>query len=369
MIDERLLKREERAIYSLRALYRRYGYLPYKMSQFEEYDFYLRNKDFLVSDRVITFTDTDGSLMALKPDVTLSIIKNGEDRPGCKQKLCYNESVYRVSGRTKQFKELMQTGLECIGDLDGYDLFEVLRLAAESLALISDDFVLSVSHLGLLSALLDPVAPQGELRRELARCIAQKNLHDLERLCAAQDAPEGAVQRLIRFAGLHGPMYSVLPQLEPLCVTEEACTALEELKLLCGLLCTTPYADRIRIDFSLVGNMEYYNGLIFKGFLSGIWESVLSGGRYDKLMRRMGRTSGAVGFALYLDLLEGLPGQERERDVDILLLYDGTTDPVKLAQTVESLVGEGGSVSAQRAIPEKLRYARLVDLREEARDA
>ena len=73
------LKREERVLFTLRALYQRYGYAQYKMGKFEEYDLYVRNKDFLVSDGVITFTDTDGRLMALKPDVTLSIIKNTRD--------------------------------------------------------------------------------------------------------------------------------------------------------------------------------------------------------------------------------------------------------------------------------------------------
>ena len=128
MIDEKLLKNEEKAIFALRSLYKQYGYLPFKMSKFEEYDLYLQNKDFLVSDRVITFNDTNGTLLALKPDVTLSIIKNTTDEVGCKQKVYYNENVYRVSGSTHQFKELMQTGLECICDIDIFDVIEVINL-------------------------------------------------------------------------------------------------------------------------------------------------------------------------------------------------------------------------------------------------
>ena len=67
LIDEKLLKNEEKAIFSLRSLYKKYGYMPFKMSKFEEYDLYVRNKDFLVSDRIITFNDTNGKLLALKP--------------------------------------------------------------------------------------------------------------------------------------------------------------------------------------------------------------------------------------------------------------------------------------------------------------
>ena len=82
MINERLLRSSEVAELSLRSLYSRHGYLPFKMSKFEEYDLYVRNKDFLISDNVITFNDTDGRLLAMKPDVTLSIIKNTTVEPG-----------------------------------------------------------------------------------------------------------------------------------------------------------------------------------------------------------------------------------------------------------------------------------------------
>ena len=70
------LKREEQVAFALRSTYRKYGYLPYKMNKFERYDLYAENKDFLVGNGVITFNDTDGKLLALKPDVTLSIVQN-----------------------------------------------------------------------------------------------------------------------------------------------------------------------------------------------------------------------------------------------------------------------------------------------------
>ena len=92
MIDNAILKSDERAILTLRSIYKQYGYMPYKMSKFEEYDFYIKNKDFLLSDRIITFNDTNGKLLALKPDVTLSIIKNADDTPGTKHKVYYNET-------------------------------------------------------------------------------------------------------------------------------------------------------------------------------------------------------------------------------------------------------------------------------------
>ena len=69
-MDAGVLRSDEAAVFSLRSLYREYGYSRFKMSKFEEYDLYVKNKDFLVSEGVITFMDNDGRLLALKPDVT-----------------------------------------------------------------------------------------------------------------------------------------------------------------------------------------------------------------------------------------------------------------------------------------------------------
>ena len=365
-MNETYLKPEERAVLALRKLYRGYGYLPYKMSKFEEYDLYLRNKDFLISDRIITFNDVSGKLLALKPDVTLSIIKNGEDVPGCKQKVCYNENVYRVAGGANRFKEIMQTGLECIGDLDAYDICEVVTLAAASLDTVSPRFALDISHMGILSALLDDMGASQELRREITRCISEKNTHDLVRICDGAGITRDDTDTLVEFSGIYGDMDRVLARLTPLCRRHEAAViALAELKGLRDHLMQTPYADRIRFDFSIINDMTYYNGVVFCGFLDGICECVLSGGQYNKLMRRMGRRSGAIGFALYLDLLEGLEQSAPTCDVDVLLLYNGSVSPATVAAEVAALRGEGLTVTAQRAIPEKLRYATLRDLRKE----
>ena len=363
MMEEKLLKSEEKAMLELRSLYRSYGYLPFKMSKFEEYDFYVRNKNFLVSDRIITFNDTNGRLMALKPDVTLSIIKNTADIKGVKQKVYYTENVYRVSQRTHQFKEIMQAGLECIGDIDAYDLFETVLLAAKSLEQISENFVLDVSHLGILSAVLDEIGGNEQFRRTAASYVADKNRHDLRKLCEAEEIEEQQVQKLLCLIDIYGNMDQVLERLAPICQTTAAKEALAELATLASLLGKTAYADRIRFDFSVVNDMNYYNGVVFRGFLSGICEGVLAGGQYDKLLRQMNRKSGAVGFALYLDLLEELQDRRGDYDVDVLLLTDTHTSLAEIAEIVEELTKGGECVSTQKAIPDGLRYRRLMDLR------
>ncbi len=358
-MSEFVLKQEERISVELRSLYKKYGYLPYKMSKFEEYDLYVANKEFLVGDGMISFNDTNGKLMALKPDVTLSILKNDGDDLG-KRKVYYDESVYRISAKTKQFKEIRQVGLECLGDIDVYDVYETLCLAAESLARISNRFVLDVSHLGILSALLKELSCEEQFTKEAMHNIGNKNTHEMVALCQRYGVEEGKTQKLLTLMESYGRIEGVLAKIAPLC-NGEGSRALEELQTLCSLLAKSKYAEHIRLDFSVVNDMNYYDDIVFKGFIEGIAEGVLSGGRYDKLLSRMGRKSGAIGFAVYLDLFEGFGEEKSATDVDVLLLYDTTTAVDTVIQMVEEYVQAGKSVRVQKQ-EGGIRYGTLVDL-------
>jgi ATP phosphoribosyltransferase regulatory subunit len=362
-IEESVLKNDERILFRLRALYRAHGYMQYKMSKFEEYDLYARNKDFLISDNVITFTDTNGKLMALKPDVTLSIIKNSKDGAGVR-KVYYSENVYRVSGNSRAYREIMQTGLECVGEIDDYAITEVLMLAANSLARISSDYVLDISHLDIVSAVIDELNVDGETRKALLAAVGEKNLHGIAELAQKAGAPAEKTEVLRRLVMLQGSPDSVLPTLRELLQGTQALDAVNRLSRIVAALCASGCGEKLRIDFSVINDMSYYNGIVFKGFVNGVPTGVLSGGQYDRLMRKMGKRSDAIGFAVYLDQLERLYEDGARFDVDAVLLYDENTDLTALMQAVDKLTAAGESVTAQREIPEKLRYKKLLRLTE-----
>lgn len=353
-----VLKKDESASLGLRSLYRQYGYAQYKMSKFEEYDLYVRNKSFLVSDHVITFTDTNGKLMALKPDVTLSIVKNSRDLPGKVQKVYYDENVYRVPRGGLSFREIMQVGLECIGDIDTYCVAEVLTLAAKSLGQISSDYVLDVSHLGVVSTLIDRMGVSESGRQQILVCVGEKNAHGIDGVCAAEGIDLALAAPLKRLMAADGDCHKTLAQLAELDCGESA-------KALADVLSAVREAvpeGKIRIDFSVVNDMNYYNGIVFKGFVNGIPTSILSGGQYDNLMRKMGKKSGAIGFAVYLNLLDELETRSAEYDTDVVLLYDDSSDVACVSRTVNALVAAGERVIARKAAPTKLKYKKLMKL-------
>lgn len=304
-IDLSLLDPVEKIIFCLRNLYCSYGYKKYRMSKFEEYDLYARNKDYLVSDGIITFTDTTGRLMALKPDVTLSIIKNTRDLPDSVQRLCYNENVYRVSKSTGSFRELMQAGIECLGDIDERCKAEVAVLAAKSMELFGEEYVVEISDLDILSFFLDRITDNVSIKNELLKCISSKNIHGIQDISVLYGLSSEASEDLILLAGIYGCAQDVFGRLDALCKGKICQKALDEMKKTFDLIEKSGYGSKIIVDFSSVSNLKYYNGMTFKGFIKGIPDSVISGGQYDKLMKRMGRKSLAVGFAVYLDMLDG----------------------------------------------------------------
>ena len=168
------LRPQERLSLQLRQLYEGAGFRHYHMSRFEEYGLYQQNRRFLSDEQVLSFTDLDGRLMALKPDVTLSIAKNAQVEQGSCGRFYYLENVYRPSQESHTFQEISQMGLECIGCLEEGTAAQVVSLAVSSLALTERDFVLELSHMGFVSGLMDAVgAPEG-VRPQVVRCIRDK---------------------------------------------------------------------------------------------------------------------------------------------------------------------------------------------------
>ncbi len=301
-----ILKPQERAALQLRVLYEQAGYRKYHMGRFEEYGLYQENRSFLSSEQVITFTDLDGRLLALKPDVTLSIAKNVQPAPGSCERCYYSENVYRPSLESHTFKEISQMGLECIGAVDCAEMVQVVSLAIDSLAITGADSVVELSHMGFVTGLLDAVgAPEGT-RHLLLGCIRNKNTHELQKLAAQSGLSRQGTDALCRLTELSGEWEEVLSAAEPLALNAGMGTALTELRDICTALAQAGRTASLRLDLSLVNDIDYYNGLVIQGYLAGLPRAVLKGGRYDPLVDKFTPGAKAVGFALYLDEMERL---------------------------------------------------------------
>ena len=302
--DISCLQPKEQASFALRALYEAAGCRKYHMGRFEEYGLYQENRSFLSSEQVITFTDLDGRLLALKPDVTLSIAKTAQPAPGETLRYYYHENVYRPSAESHTFQEIGQMGLELLGEVGETQVRQAVSLAAQSLAQLGKPWVLEVSHMGYLFGLLDALDVPEASRAALLAKLKAKNLHELKAAASAAGLDEADADALAGLMSLCGSCEDVLPRVEAACRNERMEAAAAELKAITEEL--TGAGGSIRLDMTLAGEMEYYNGLVFQGYLKALPRPLLKGGRYDLLMQKFTPRAGAIGFAVYLDELDRL---------------------------------------------------------------
>jgi ATP phosphoribosyltransferase regulatory subunit len=257
------LRKEEEVALRLRSLYESFGYKKYKMAKFEEYGFYIENKNFLQSNQIIAFNDADGRLMALKPDVTLSIVKNTNATANVCEKLYYSENVYRMNTQGREYKEISQTGLEFIGNITPRTTLEIVMLAAKSLEVIHERYILDISHMGYIMGMLDSLISDVVLKENVINCIRKKNVHELEKLCLGAGLSEYSTEKIKALVTLSGPFGKTLEEAKKYILNDEMANAVGELeKISC--------ADdgSFRLDFSIINDMNYYNGIVFRGFVT-----------------------------------------------------------------------------------------------------
>ena len=297
-IDDSCLSFEEDLSLRLRSLYQQSGYRRFTMGRFEEYDLYAQFRDFLTSESIISFTDTNGRLMALKPDVTLFFAANNKVAPGAVGRVYYNENVYRVSKNTGTFREIMQVGVECLGAITAEDVAQVLVLAAKSLDVVSGANVLAITSLDILSEALEALSPVASTREAAARFMAERNVHELEALCARAGVNETAANKAVALLKAPRQWRACVAELSRLGFAPAAVAALADAA---SAVEEAGFGANLAMDFSLVNDTAYYNGLTFQGFVAGVPRAVLMGGQYDNLLTKLGRDQRAVGFAVYMD--------------------------------------------------------------------
>ena len=352
----------ERAVFELRRLFEQFGYKKYKMSKFEEYDLYLEYKSFLPSAQILTFSDLSGRLLALKPDVTLSIAKNVPKAPVVPEKVYYNENVYRSPRGSREYREISQVGLEFLGEVDSFSQCEVVFLAYKSLELLSKRFVMTISHMGFVSGLLKSCKLPQTQEEKLLSLIEDKNAHEIRRIGDLFGLSPEKCEAIATLTTLSGSFEKTLPLARQLVCCDAMAEALDVLEKLHESLSMELSEECFTLDFSVVNDLSYYNGLIFQGYIPGVPRAVLSGGRYDKLMERLGKATQALGFAVYIDELERVLGEVEGYDVDVQLVYDKDASPAEVLRVMTELSNGGETVRAQSTEMSALRYRRLVKL-------
>lgn len=290
------------------AVFDGWGYEEIAAPSVDYYVLFERGMGHEEASRSFRFTDTDGRLLALRPDVTSSIARAAAtlfanaERP---LRFCYAASVFRQRPRShvEWRRQGRQLGCELIGPGGAAADLEVLTIAAEVLARLGLRYRVTLNHVGVFNGVAEQLKLDDEGREAVRRLVDSRAAAELESLLAGHpsESPEASplAARLTRLSGGR----EVLEEARAVAAGGRARAALEALEETWGVVEALGLADDFEIDLGDVSGLDYYTGLVFKIYAEGAGARVGSGGRYDELTANFGRREPARGFVLDLDAI------------------------------------------------------------------
>lgn len=359
------MTKDESVNLSLESLFESYGFRKFKMRKFETYALYEEFKSFLISEYILTFSSPEGKLMALRPDVTLSIVKNTRADEQRSDKVFYRENVYRMDRHTKEYREIPQAGVEMIGNVDSASTIEIIRMAKQSLEIIDPVSILCLSHTGFAEGILDACQTTDDQRTNLLQCLRNQNIHDMKSIIGDKELREGWLADLSEVLTSRGSYQETLAIARKIAVNNRMTEALDELEFIGNTLTELGMADGIRVDFTMQSDLTYYNGILMQGYVEKYPGIILTGGRYDRLLAKFHKNLSALGFALNLGDLNFCYPNPAEYDADVLMLYSSNGSLTEVLSRADTLRREGKRVHLSQNIPHGFSAKEIIDLRKE----
>ena len=300
ILDECVVKRSiERDIDDI---FCKWGYKEIITPTVEFYETFNYNSQTLKEEDMYKFFDNSGRILVLRPDMTIPIARVVEtkfkDEP-LPIKLRYNSNVFRVhaslGGKRNEYTDC---GVELIGLEDKKSDLEVLVLALEALNKLGlSDFKLEIGNIGFFEGVFETLDINEESKEIIAQYIEDKNLKNLEDYLETLDIKDEYKEFFNKLPWLFGDK-SILEEAKVLVFNDGLKANLEYLENLYSELETLGYGDKVTFDLGMVPRLNYYTGIIFRGYGEGVGNTVLRGGRYDKLITSGDKYIPAIGFSL-----------------------------------------------------------------------
>jgi ATP phosphoribosyltransferase regulatory subunit len=275
------------------------GYMLIEPSFFEDYDTFTRMNPRLKKETMVKMIGQDGKVLVLRPDVTTAIMK--QVLPKWDQhelKLYYLSTRFKMND-LNQIEEQKQFGIERLGNgskeatedvlLRGYQVFENMNV----------DYMMEISDSRWINTLIQEMTSDLSVQKAIKNWIDYKDRYALDMWLRDQKMTS-EIQVLSRIFDLQGTMDHVMKKLEDIRLSDTLMTILNDLKRIESRIESVGYLKKTTIDLSMISAFDYYDGVMFKGYLKSSTQPVLRGGRYDPLTEQLGRKCPAIGFTLTL---------------------------------------------------------------------
>lgn len=315
--------RERRQVQdSLTALFRRRGYQEVITPEVEFYDLFTQSGNPLPQESMLKIIDRSGKIMVMRPDCTTPIARVAATKLKTvpfPQRLYYAQTVFR-SGNAHEggSSEIAQCGVEMIGAMGRKADLEMVAMAVDALRSCGlERFHIELGHAGFFRALAAQMEMPEDETEQMRALIEGKNFAALDDLLAPY-ADQPAYRALSRLPYLFGGL-ETLEEAEALSGANEAVAYLRELY---QELDQAGYGPWLRFDLGMVHQIDYYTGVVFRGYVEGAGAPVLSGGRYDKLVEMFGRSAEATGFAVDVDAVAGCLPAAAPPQLELVIHYE-----------------------------------------------
>lgn len=306
-----------------------YGYRDIQTPTFEFFDIFSKEKGSVESKNMYKFFDREGNTLVLRPDMTPSIARAAskyymdEEMP---IRFCYTADSYinnsEYQGKLKQFT---QEGAELIGDnTSDADAEIVVMIIDAMLSSGLKEFQIEIGQVDFFNGIVDETGLDSEVVEQLQELIEIKNYFAVEELISNTDISEENKNVFLKFSELFGSL-EMLEEASKLTNNKKSLKAVERLEKLYRILEVYGYEKYVSFDLALLSKFHYYTGVIFKGYTYGTGDAIVTGGRYDSLIKQYGKSAPAIGFAINVDqLMVALSRQKIDVSIDYsnsMILY------------------------------------------------
>ncbi|NMB27878.1 MAG: ATP phosphoribosyltransferase regulatory subunit [Tissierellia bacterium] len=280
------------------------GYSHIDPPSFESLDNFMPLYKKIKKESMVKVLNGGSDVLVLRHDNTTNIIKNLIPRweKGMELKLFYNSTVFRNSPNSN-IKGIKQLGVEHLGGTDLKADIEVICLALNILNRFSHDFILEISNSKYIDGLFESMNIDEAEKRQLKDLIYRKNRFELVDYTKKSNLPKEILDCLLNIFELQGDILEIVDKAQDYYTNKDMEEALQELVVLRNFIEEEGYLEYVYFDLSMIKELGYYDGVIFKGYYPNYFKDIISGGRYDSFTEYFGQKVPAMGFSLDLDEL------------------------------------------------------------------
>ncbi|HHU91228.1 MAG TPA: ATP phosphoribosyltransferase regulatory subunit [Clostridiaceae bacterium] len=300
--------RQKRLLESkIRDAFRLNGYKEVETPTIEYYDTFGGERGLINQESMYKFCDSKGRLLVLRPDLTVPVARVAATRLRDEPfpiKCCYigNTFSFDELGGGRQ-NEFTQAGCELLGINSAEADAEVVAMAIETVKAAGiDEFQIDIGQVGFFKGLMAESGLSEDEIEEVRELIDQKNLVGVEQVMDRHKVRTPLKRIILDLPKLFGSK-DILHKINPEDIGKEATKAIENIKEVLEILEDRNLAQYVSLDLGMVQSLNYYTGIVFRGYTYGVGFPILSGGRYDKLVEKFGRECEATGFSLGINMV------------------------------------------------------------------